>query len=225
MGNLLEHFDAEKPKIFEPQYIVGNGWECKITPSGTTVCTSENENGILKFVIFKNGFSKLTLKQEGKKEKRLKEGYVIHARGEAINGFLGLSVNDKFKKRYAYFRTKKFQKFLSMHDISRIEKQDPNRSYITISAQGDEEGYFLDVRTDGEIEKCRKDTAELWCDKKYSNYVRESYIIKNVTWALVTEAKYNGKGKLKKHSVLYTLEKDFNKLKDIPLKEKEKVNN
>ncbi len=224
-GKFVRTFDAEKPKIFEPQYIVGNGWECKITPSGTTVCTSENENGILKFVIFKNGFSKLTLKQEGKKEKRLKEGYVIHARGEAINGFLGLSVNDKFKKRYAYFRTKKFQKFLSMHDISRIEKQDPNRSYITISAQGDEEGYFLDVRTDGEIEKCRKDTAELWCDKKYFNYVRESYIIKNATWALVTEAKYNSKGKLKKHSVLYTLEKDFNKLKDIPLKEKEKVNN
>lgn len=222
-GKFVRTFDAEKPKIFEPQYIVGNGWECKITPSGTIVCTSKNKNGILKFVIFKNGFSKLTLKQQWKKEKTLKEGYVIHARGEAINGFLGLSVNDKFKKRYAYFRTKKFQKFLSMHDISRIEKQDPNRSYITISAQGDEEGYFLDVRTDGEIEKCRKDTAELWCDKKYSDYVRESYIIKNATWALVTEAKHNRKGKLKKNSVLYTLEKDFNNLKGIPLKEK--VNN
>ena len=61
-GKFVRTFDAEKPKIFEPQYIVGNGWECKITPSGTTVCTSENENGILKFVIFKNGFSKLTLK-------------------------------------------------------------------------------------------------------------------------------------------------------------------
>ena len=80
----------------------------------------------------------------------------------------------------------------------------------------------MDVITDGDIEKCSKDNAELWCDKKYSDYVREIYIIKSATWALVTEAKHNRKGKLKKNSVLYTLEKDFNNLKGIPLKE---VNN
>lgn len=224
-GKFVRTFDAEKPKIFEPQYIVGNGWKCKIKSDGTVECkTNDSTDKELEFIIYPNGFSKLVLKQ-GEKTKIIKQGYVINRKGEQLDGFIGLTVGGKIEKRYAYFRTKKFQKFLSMHDISRIEKQDPNRSYITISAQGDEEGYFLDVSTDGEIEKCRKDTAELWCDKKYSDYVRESYIIKNATWALVTEAKHNRKGKLKKHSVLYTLEKDFNKLKDIPLKEKEKVNN
>lgn len=215
-------FRAKKPKVLEPQYIQGNGWECKIKPSGTIICkTRDSKNKELRFIIYKNGFSKLVLKQ-GKKIKMIKQGYVINRKGELLDGFIGLTVGGKIEKKYAYFRSKNFQKFLSMHDISKIEKQDPNRSYITISAQEDEEGYFLDVITDGEIEKCNKDNAELWCDKKYSDYVRESYIIKNATWALVTEAKHNRKGKLKKHSVLYTLEKDFNNLKGIPLKE---VNN
>lgn len=216
-------FRAKKPKVLEPQYVKGNGWECKIKSDGTVECKTKDSNDKeLEFIIYPNGFSKLVLKQ-GEKTKIIKQGYVINRKGEQLDGFIGLTVGGKIEKRYAYFRTKKFQKFLSMHDISRIEKQDPNRSYITISAQGDEEGYFLDVITDGDIEKCSKDNAELWCDKKYSDYVREIYTIKNATWALVTEAKHNRKGKLKKNSVLYTLEKDFNNLKGIPLKEK--VNN
>ena len=216
-------FRAKKPKVLEPQYVKGNGWECKIKSDGTVECKTKDSNDKeLEFIIYPNGFSKLVLKQ-GEKTKIIKQGYVINRKGEQLDGFIGLTVGGKIEKRYAYFRTKKFQKFLSMHDISRIEKQDPNRSYITISAQRDEEGYFLDLITDGDIEKCSKDNAELWCDKKYSDYVREIYTIKNATWALVTEAKHNRKGKLKKNSVLYTLEKDFNNLKGIPLKEK--VNN
>lgn len=216
-------FRAKKPKVLEPQYVKGNGWECKIKSEGTVECkTKDSTDKELEFIIYPNGFSKLVLKQ-GEKTKIIKQGYVINRKGEQLDGFIGLTVGGKIEKRYAYFRTKKFQKFLSMHDISRIEKQNPNRSYITISAQGDEEGYFLDVITDGDIEKCSKDNAELWCDKKYSDYVREIYIIKSATRALVTEAKHNRKGKLKKNSVLYTLEKDFNNLKGIPLKEK--VNN
>ncbi len=216
-------FRAKKPKVLEPQYVKGNGWECKIKSDGTVECkTKDSTDKELEFIIYPNGFSKLVLKQ-GEKTKIIKQGYVINRKGEQLDGFIGLTVGGKIEKRYAYFRTKKFQKFLSMHDISRIEKQNPNRSYITISAQGDEEGYFLDVITDGDIEKCSKDNAELWCDKKYSDYVREIYIIKSATRALVTEAKHNRKGKLKKNSVLYTLEKDFNNLKGIPLKEK--VNN
>lgn len=216
-------FRAKKPKVLEPQYVKWNVWECKIKSDGTVECKTKDSNDKeLEFIIYPNGFSKLVLKQ-GEKTKIIKQGYVINRKGEQLDGFIGLTVGGKIEKRYAYFRTKKFQKFLSMHDISRIEKQDPNRSYITISAQGDEEGYFLDVITDGDIEKCSKDNAELWCDKKYSDYVREIYIIKNATWALVTEAKHNRKGKLKKNSELYTLEKDFNNLKGIPLKEK--VNN
>ena len=216
-------FRAKKPKVLEPQYVKGNGWECKIKSDGTVECkTKDSTDKELEFIIYPNGFSKLVLKQ-GEKTKIIKQGYVINRKGEQLDGFIGLTVGGKIEKRYAYFRTKKFQKFLSMHDISRIEKQNPNRSYITISAQGDEEGYFFDVITDGDIEKCSKDNAELWCDKKYSDYVREIYIIKSATRALVTEAKHNRKGKLKKNSVLYTLEKDFNNLKGIPLKEK--VNN
>ena len=216
-------FRAKKPKVLEPQYVKGNGWECKIKSDGTVECkTKDSTDKELEFIIYPNGFSKLVLKQ-GEKTKIIKQGYVINRKGEQLDGFIGLTVGGKIEKRYAYFRTKKFQKFLSMHDISRIEKQNPNRSYITISAQGDEQRYFLDVITDGDIEKCSKDNAELWCDKKYSDYVREIYIIKSATRALVTEAKHNRKGKLKKNSVLYTLEKDFNNLKGIPLKEK--VNN
>ena len=236
-------FRAKKPKVLEPKYVKGNGWECKIHSDGTVECkTKDSTDKELEFIIYPNGFSKLILKQgektkktkktqktkktkktqKTKKTKIIKQGYVINRKGELLDGFIGLTVGGKIEKRYAYFRTKKFQKFLSMHDISRIEKQDPNRSYITISAQGDEEGYFLDVITDGEIEKSSKDNAELWCDKKYSNFVREVYTIKNASWVLTTEAKHNGKGKIKRHSVLYTLEKDFNNLKGIPLKE---VNN
>ena len=120
-------FRAKKPKVLEPQYVKGNGWECKIKSDGTVECKTKDSNDKeLEFIIYPNGFSKLVLKQ-GEKTKIIKQGYVINRKGEQLDGFIGLTVGGKIEKRYAYFRTKKFQKFLSMHDISRIEKQNPNR--------------------------------------------------------------------------------------------------
>lgn len=223
-GNeFVGNFGAKKPKVSEPKYIRGNGWECKITPTGTIVCITKKKRKILKFVIFKNGFSKLTLKT-GKSEETIKQGYVINAKGEPIDGFIGLVLSGKIEERYAFYRSKKFQKFLSMHDIAKIEKENPNRQYVTISAQKDEngEGYFVDIITDGIIEKCFEDDAEIWCEKQYSKCAREVLKIENATWVLTTEAKHNKYGKFKKYSTLHTLENNFNNLEGIPLKE---VNN
>lgn len=219
------NFGAKKGRMLRDDYLIGNGWTCSITNNKIICKTYSIDRKIcLKFIVFEDGFSKLFMVRNGKKEKNIREGYVINKDDKMGEGFIGLTVGGPITEKNAYYRSIKFQRFLSKHEIASVKAVDPNREYEFINSKiNDPKGYkfyYSEFITDGELIEAGEDKQCLEIsDNKLS--CRKTWKVENATWVLVTEGKFSDdNGIRKRYSVLYTLEK---KLDDLVLPTKKKV--
>lgn len=212
------NFGAKKGRLIRDDYLVGNGWICSIT-NNKIICKSYSvdRKSCLKFVIFEDGFSKLFMIDHGKKQANIREGYVVNKYDKMDEGFIGLTVGGPITEKNAYYRSIKFQRFLSRHEIASIKAVDPNREYEFINGKinDDPKGYkfyYSEFITDGDLIDAEEDKQCLEISAEGLS-CRKTYNVKNATWVLVTEGKFDEKNEIRKrYSVLYTLEKQLDDL-------------
>ena len=204
-----------------PTHLRANNWECRIKDDGTIVCDAKKEyksgEYSMRYIIYPNGFAKLTLKAPGKKLETLKKGFVIPKGSKLTDGLIGLSSGPIYN-RYAYFRDGSFQKFLDTFGITAVEHADPNGEYTIRHAWyggGECSSYLL---TDGEVESLEVDTgrSQKWSEGPGYTCAHERderTAVSGASWAIHQQTQHEGD----KHNcfkILYTLEKNPQNLSD-----------
>ena len=99
---------GESCQIISPTEAKVGDWNCTINNKQLTCFLEKSFNGQtikLKYVIFKNGFSRLVLKRPGQSPKVLKEHWLSRPGHFNLNGVLSLPCDDT-PKRKPYFYTK-----------------------------------------------------------------------------------------------------------------------
>ena len=185
----------------EPTHVVANGWDCIIREDGSIECNAirEYSDGThsIRYSIQKNGFAKLTLKEPGEKIKTLKKGFVVPKGVHLLDGTLGIS-GGYIDTRYAFFRDACFQTFLDEHDISAVQREDPNQVYRlrnALYAGGDCRSCIL---TDGTVSR-RSNPND------YSEFGSEELVsITGATWVLHKQSQHEGNS-CNCFRILYTL--------------------
>ena len=198
----------------KPTHVVANGWDCIIRKDGSIECDSVREYSdgkhSVRYAIQKNGFAKLTLKRPGEKIQTLKKGFVISKGHKLLDGTLGLS-GGNIDTRYAFFRDSSFQKFLEEHNISSVQKEDPNNRFFTLRTAnyggGDCRSSIL---TDGIVHsvKISYGRTDQWeQDFPFTcSYEREELVsVEGATWVIHKQSQHEG-NRNSCFKILYTLE-------------------
>jgi len=92
-----------------------------------------------------------------------------------------------FERKYCYFRSKRFQKFLMKHGLTTVKNEDPNRNYYVKSHNSGYGSYRYGIKTDGEVQKTRLggdfDEITNIPNACYSNEYELS--VKGATWVIL----------------------------------------
>ena len=208
----------------EPTHVVGNGWDCIIRSDGSIECNSirNYSDGIhsVRYSIKTSGFAKLTRKKPGEKIEVLKKGFVIPRGSKLSSGTLGLA-GGYVDSRYAFFRDNTFQKFLDEHDISAVQRENPNRFFTLRSAEYGGGSCKSSIHTDGTVHSIQSSIGRSgqW-KKEYPStcaYEGEEIVsVTGATWVLHKQFQHEG-DKNNCFRILYTLRNPIS-IVDIPTK-------
>ena len=217
-NGLFEKCSGARFEIFSPKYLLVNGWECQVQNNGVIKCTAKELciDGIhsMRYTIYQNGFSKLTLKTPHEPVRVIKMGFVVK-KGESFgNGLLGLS--DGFiNHRYTFFREESFQKFLCKHGITAVLHKDPNRIFCLKSGESEDNSYHMNLWTDGHAVSIGNQTEMLNSfGKKFPGLV-ECISVNDSKWTLIRRVIRSGNKEIISMN-LFTFERNLDLLKGLP---------
>lgn len=129
---------------------------------------------------------------------------VCHREFELADGTLGLA-GGNIHSRYAYFREKRFQQWLSDHDLQCVVRENPNRTYRSTNPVSEYWSHGLKIETDGKVTWTRGDSECLVTGATYV-VIRRRWC-DGVNWHLDA-------------GILYTLVKDVTSITSILEREK-----
>ena len=217
-NGLFEKCIGTKLELFSSKFVIVNGWECEVQNNGVIKCTAKELciDGIhsMRYTIYQNGFSKLTLKTPHEPVKVIKMGFVVK-KGESFgNGVLGLS--DGFiDHRYTFFREESFQKFLCKYGITAVLHEDPNRRFCLKSGESDDNLYSMNLWTDGHAVSIGKQEEVLNSFGKRFQGVVECVSVNDANWVLIRRLIKSGDKEVLSMN-LFTLERNLDMLVGLP---------
>lgn len=217
-NGLFEKCNGVKLEIFSSKFLSVNGWECEVQNNGVIKCTAKelciDGSHSMRYTIYQNGFSELSLKVPNEPVKIIKKGFVIK-KGEVFgNGTLGLS--DGFiDHRYTFFREESFQKFLCKYGITAVIHEDPNRIFCLRNGESEDNSYYMNLWTDGHAISIGKQEEMLNSFGKRFQGVVECISVNDANWALTRRLIKSGdKEVLSKN--LFTFERNLDMLVGLP---------
>lgn len=217
-NGLFEKCNGVKLEIFSSKFLMVNDWECQVQNNGVIKCTAKELciDGIhsMRYTIYPNGFSKLTLKIPHEPVKVIKMGFVVK-KGESFgNGVLGLS--DGFiDHRYTFFREQSFQKFLCKYGITAVIHEEPNRIFCLRNGESEDNSYYMNLWTDGHFASIGNQTELLNSfGKKFPGLV-ECISVNDAKWVLTRRVIKSGDKEILSMN-LFTFERDLDMLVGLP---------
>ena len=190
-------------KVFTENYVLGNGWECKIAENGRIDCISTQfyaagERHQMKFKIDK-GYVKVLLKIGDAQPKVLKS---FKLDKWPVDGILVLPTG-YMDKRKPHFRKVDFQEFLDENVLSAVRYENPNQIYRLIQEfNGHTVSFKEEIETDGNSKLI---PFPIGIDEK-SDLGEDTIVhmieVEDANWVIKTVYKF---GEIK-HRILYTLE-------------------
>lgn len=165
---------------------IGNGWIATVKKDGTIKCITEEktEKGTItvRFTIYPNKKTKLTIKENKEPVRVLRKGF-IESSTEKLNGNIYL-LGGEITKRYGYFRDADLKSFLKKHNLASISHKDPNTEYSLKTVDKPDFSRKDEISTDGKVAVIETKQIE-------ENITITKVNVTDATWAIV---KINGKG-------------------------------
>ena len=194
-GKIVWHQDRYFESVSEDGKVyVGNGWTVKIEDGdngrpGRIICHAEREYA--------------------------KGPAICHREFKLADGRLGLA-GGNINERYAYFRSAKFQSFLSEHGITAVKKENPNQEYNLRNAHYGGGRCEMSIRTDGQMTEIAFDggrTSE-WQSQPGYTCAYEGWATVKVTGAtyVIVDKVQHEHDSHNGSSILYSVAKDVTKL-------------
>lgn len=183
--------------------VVGNGWVATIEKDGTIKCRciQKDSNGetIVRFALYPNGYSKLTIKEGNNPVKVLVETFSITKNHKVENGEIYLS-DGEISNRFGFYRDELFLKFLKKNKIRYVRRDNPNKEYVIRQALLETGKIDETIKTDGTLTEINKVEDENLKGTSFYD-ISTTYRVDNAKWVVVYRSGHSGR--------LYTQEKNF----------------
>lgn len=151
----------------------------QLKKTGKIVCKTKEELCTMRFVIYPNGWAKLTLKENNNPIVVLKKQFI----GNYKNGEIGLA-GGNIKQRHAYFKNDEFLEYLNEHNITGIIKCNPNKRYKLIDRNYPSDTIKEQILTDGNVKYIKESHLEEENEDGLYD-IRLSYTVSNATWVII----------------------------------------
>lgn len=195
-------------EVVSPTHVVGNGWDCSILEDGSILCQAVGDypdgQHSMRCLIKPNGFARHTLKTPDGNVQTIQRDVVLPKGAKLRDGVICLS-HGRIDNRRCFFRLNEFGDLLKKFGISTIERENPNRSFESLSAHTPQVNAYQEVISDGRVSWYYQDEPQT--EGRYSGTSFWSgtvtHDVSGATWAIVKT--YVERGNIHIHSrTLYT---------------------
>ena len=197
-----KHLDLTDLKKYETELLTYlSFYPLKDFCTKVPICEVTDSNGetIVRFALYPNGYSKLTIKEGNNPVKVLVETFSITKNHKVENGEIYLS-DGEISNRFGFYRDELFLKFLKKNKIRYVRRDNPNKEYVIRQALLETGKIDETIKTDGTLTEINKVEDENLKGTSFYD-ISTTYRVDNAKWVVVYRSGHSGR--------LYTQEKNF----------------